>query len=353
MSLETAMKIVDVLTHCKSRQGFGLDLCWSGGEILLKRGLLWSIIRKTEDLRKSENVIMGIQTNATMLDQGTARFIQETGIYVGLSLDGWATLHDSCRRFPHGSGSYALVERGMRILRTLEIPFGVITVITNFNAEHAAEMIDWLYAMGLRDAAFNPFMDMGRGSQKDPFALSTEQELETAKAIINLLIDINSHVAVRERFIERNLCALVRNMLFLKSRPMCNLRSPCAAASTFLHFEPNGDIYPCDQFAGDPYFRLGNIWTDDVDSIWTDHPVVRELRTRTLYNIPECSECQWRLVCCGGCAGAALRRHGRLLAPTPLCSKHKKLIPWVLSELRRRQLEPTILAFPHREGRSV
>jgi uncharacterized protein len=353
MAFETAMKIVDTLTHCKSRRGFGLDLCWSGGEILLKQDLLQRIIRATERIRRTENVIMGIQTNATILDEATAAFIHDTDTYIGLSLDGWASLHDACRRFPNGTGSHAQVERAINILKARKIPFGVITVVTNFNAEHAADMIDWLYTMGLRDAVFNPFMTMGRGSMRDPFALSTEQEVETAKAIIRRLLDINSRVAPHERFIERNLCALVRNLMFLRSRPMCNLRSPCAAATTFLHFEPNGDIYPCDQFAGNIYFRLGNVWTDDVDSIWAYHPVVEELRNRTIHNIPECTGCQWRLVCCSGCAGAALTAHAKLLAPTPLCRKHKALIPWVLSELRTRNLDPTILAFPYREGRIV
>lgn len=350
MSADTALRIVDQISSSKHRQGFLLDVCWSGGEVLLRQELLCHLVEETLSLRQERDVVMGLQTNATLLTQKTSRMLGRYGLYVGLSVDGYEELNDKCRIYPEGRGSFADVENAMSVLRADDIPFGVILVITKANAKHIRQIIDWLYGQGIRSASFNSFEPLGRGKGSEPFALTLSEQIETAQAIIGRMIDINTTAAPSDRFVERNSGALARNMVFLRSRPMCNLRSPCAAGSNFLHFEPNGDIYPCDQFMEYPSFKLGNIWIDTVDEIWTSHPTLSKLRSRTIYSIDECATCHWRLICCGGCPASALRLNGDLFTPGSACAKHRVLIPWLISEIRSRDLSFDILAFPNREG---
>jgi len=351
MSTDTALRTIDRLARSKHRQGSRLILLWTGGEVLLEPRLLRRLAEETSHIRAERKVSMGIQTNATLLDTETIRWLRKHDFYIGLSLDGYRELHDKCRHYWRGEGSFADVERAMSLLRQEKAPFGLILVITEFNVRHLGQIIDWLYGQGVRNAVFNTLiMNLGRGITAQPLAPSSSEDLEAAKTIVNRMISINTSAAREERFLERNVAALVRNLVFLKSRSTCSLRSPCAAASMLLHFEANGDIYPCDQFGGNPEFRLGNIWSDDLDEIWVDHPVVNLLRSRTLYNIPECSACPWRLVCCGGCTAAAFLATGKVLAPAPTCEKHRALIPWILTQLKERRIDPEVLAFPNREG---
>ena len=69
----------------------------------------------------------------------------------------------------------------------------------------------------------------------------------------------------------------------------------CTAARYNMCVEPNGDVIPCQSY----YVALGNILSDDWDSIW-DHELARYLRNRD-FMMEKCHDCPDQVLCGGGC----------------------------------------------------
>ena len=65
-------------------------------------------------------VDIGMQTNGVLLDERTVGMLVEHRIQAGVSVDGVAADHDRHRRTPGGRGSFAAVERAVRLLRRPE-----------------------------------------------------------------------------------------------------------------------------------------------------------------------------------------------------------------------------------------
>ncbi|WP_412748756.1 FxsB family cyclophane-forming radical SAM/SPASM peptide maturase [Krasilnikovia sp. M28-CT-15] len=61
-----------------------------------------------------------IQTNGVLLDEGLLRRLRDNGVTVGVSLDGAEADNDRHRRMPDGRGSFAAVDRALRLLSSPE-----------------------------------------------------------------------------------------------------------------------------------------------------------------------------------------------------------------------------------------
>ena len=70
-------------------------------------------------------------------------------------------------------------------------------------------------------------------------------------------------------------------------------------------YTPDGDIYPCHQFVGDPAYKLGNVWDGVTNTALRD-----EFKLCNVYARPDCKDCWARLYCAGGCAANALHATG-------------------------------------------
>ena len=85
---------------------------------------------------------------------------------------------------------------------------------------------------------------------------------------------------------------------------------------------PEGDLYPCHQFVGEPDFLLGNIW----EGI-TAPEKLEPFRDCNVYSHEECRDCFARLYCSGGCAANAYHTTGSIRGVYELgCTLHKKRI---------------------------
>ena len=104
-----------------------------------------------EDLK----IIHSFQTNGTLINEEWCRFIKETGICVGLSIDGPARIHDAHRKTRQGKGTHELAMRGLKLLRSHQIGFHVIAVVTQDSLDHADEIYDFFVDNGIVRFGFN------------------------------------------------------------------------------------------------------------------------------------------------------------------------------------------------------
>lgn len=234
-------------------------------------------------------LVTGLNTNGRRLAE--PRFAERLA-QAGLShvqvtlLAPRAELHDRL------SGARSFDETTCGIRRALAAGLHTITntTLTRLNAPAAEELVDFLYALGVRIFAANSMIHSGSG-RNHPHALAEE---ELGPLLANL----------RDRAAERG-------MRFLWYTPTAYCRfSPlelelgprrCNAAEYSICIEPNGDVLPCQSY----YQPAGNLLRDHWEKIWHS-PLFRSFRDRVAdpagCGLPEeCWRCADLNVCAGGC----------------------------------------------------
>lgn len=108
MSKATAFKAIDFLfSHSSESEEVGLG--FYGGEPLLEFDLIKSCVNYINSCYSEKNVNYSITTNGTLLDLATCRYLQENNFSITVSFDGPEEIHNRCRKFPNGEGSYQKV----------------------------------------------------------------------------------------------------------------------------------------------------------------------------------------------------------------------------------------------------
>lgn len=87
----------------------------------------------------------------------------------------------------------------------------------------------------------------------------------------------------------------------------------CTAGITYGSMNPQGDIWPCTIAP----ISLGNILEDDLETIWTESPLLNHIRRRKELK-GSCGKCQFNDIC-GGCRFSAYVSNGDWLGPDPSC----------------------------------
>jgi uncharacterized protein len=114
-------------------------------------------IRETECQYKTQpiQIFQSIQTNGTLINQAWCDCFRRNEIYVGVSLDGPAFLHDAHRQTYKGLGTHAATMRGLSFLQKNEIPFNVISVLTQDSLDYPDEIFNFFMENGITEVGFN------------------------------------------------------------------------------------------------------------------------------------------------------------------------------------------------------
>jgi radical SAM protein with 4Fe4S-binding SPASM domain len=109
---------------------------------------------------------------------------------------------------------------------------------------------------------------------------------------------------------------------------MHELRSPCAAGTSELAYDVDGEMFPGDEArrvnaSGDPIFALGNVRKLGVAAI-ARHPTVRAIAAASLLDAqPMCADC-WNKPFCGISPVSTYVREGDLFGQRPRCFECKE-----------------------------
>jgi uncharacterized protein len=95
-----------------------VNLVFHGGEPLLVGHTAFERFarRSREILEPITQVQLGVQTNGVLIDAEFLQSCARNGVRIGVSIDGDETGHDRHRKFRRGTGSYAEVTAGLRLL---------------------------------------------------------------------------------------------------------------------------------------------------------------------------------------------------------------------------------------------
>jgi uncharacterized protein len=292
---------------------------WHGGEPLLS-GLEFfhRAIELQEKYRKpQQKIINGIQTNATLLTLEWVEFFKKNGFSVGISIDGPKNFHDIHRIYNSGFGSSKDVLRGCRLLQESGVDFGTLVVVTKESHLYAEEIYHFLLENNIKKFDFLPYMDIDpKTSEPYDSAITVTDYARFLARVLNLWLEDNNP-DVHIRTFEELLIGLLGGC-----QRFCRFIGKC---SQYLTIQPNGDIYPCDNFAGYPKMYLGSILEHSIDYI-LESPQYKEFAYQTRGPKSECKDCYWYPICNGGCSFERYMFCENFSDRQPLCSTWKMLL---------------------------
>jgi uncharacterized protein len=135
----------------------GLSVVWHAGEpMVLPITFYRRVFALIDELKPAGLAVKhSFQTNGTLIDDAWCKFITETGINIGVSIDGPRHRHDRNRVTRAGRGTFDKAVAGVRRLREHGVPFHVISVLTADSLAAPQEMFDFYLAEGIEHVCFN------------------------------------------------------------------------------------------------------------------------------------------------------------------------------------------------------
>jgi len=286
-------------------QGLGVEnVVITGGEPLLHPRAA-GVIEEAKRLGYRVNLL----TNGLLIERPVARRLAIACDQISISLDSAdPRLHDLHR----GHGSHRRASRAIAVLRKVGFHHVVAAgVLTRHNQhERHEDFKTYAASLGAERASRAPYILQGdaRDAWLCPhfpsFLARLGQELDAA--------------------IER---ARPR-----EERPGLVWRDRCGAAFGVLAVGADGVVYPC-QGLMRPEFAAGSLREEPLEKIYSQAPVLTELRAITVADIPGCSRCVYRFLCGGGYRALAYNVTRDIRAPIPgkYCALAQLLAQWRLS----------------------
>ncbi len=260
-----------------AQQPFHLQL--TGGEPTLVPALIQKAAALAKGTGRCRSI--GIQTNGTCLTPELLELFKTHGVQVGVSLDGPPPVHQQQR------GMAAETLRGVRLLESADIPFGVTAVVTQANAAVLDRLVLALAGFGCaRGIGLDLLVSKGRAQNPGRVAPADRHSLRKGmEGMVTALNAVNSRRTIPIRLRERDLVMTVGEK---KRSAFCHA---CLAES--MAVAPDGRIFPCGQTLGDPRFSAGTVWAPRFHRLKTlagDQP-----------QNARCNTCPLEAVCPGDC----------------------------------------------------
>lgn len=298
-AIDFLMRASGARRHC--------EIDFFGGEPLLNLDTVKELVAygREQSARHGKEIKFTLTTNALLLDDDTAGFLNREGISVVLSLDGRPEVHDRMRPAPGGKGSYREVAD-----RICSFTAGrghdnyyVRGTYTRFNLDFAADVLH-MAGLGLQHLSVEPVVAPPREEwafrEEDLPAIGREYEKLAREYILR-------HEAGETiDFFHFN--------LDLDQGPCLPKRlTGCGAGHEYLAVTPAGDLYPCHQFVGRERYRIGDVWRG-----LNKRDVMKEFQRAHIYNKAKCRSCWAKFYCSGGCHANAEAANGTIYEPYEL-----------------------------------
>ncbi|MCK9420805.1 MAG: radical SAM protein [Nitrospirae bacterium] len=310
MTKETAEIIIKALLRYNG-QGAETKFIWHGGEPLLAGIPFYKNVLDVQNRMASEGFQYrnSIQTNGTLLNDEWIDFLRDNAFGVGSSIDGLRELHDAKRRSKSNECTYDKVVENLMRAKERGLTIGVICVISRETLPYVEEIYRNMKSLGL-PFTMSP-VTPNRGQATDLQSLTPAEYTDVLIRLFDVWFDDPQPTITVNPPHSILLGIIYGGMPFY-----CSADDSCF--SKFVSFLPDGSVYPCNRFAGEQGFRLGNINDDAFDALLNKGPR-KDLMARTKENLTPCSTCESNSMCRGGCAHHAFSFYGDIMKPDYYC----------------------------------
>ena len=314
MDYETGVKALDFLMD-NSGNRVNLEVDFFGGEPTMNFDVVKRLVEygRSKEKERNKKFRFTLTTNGVLLNEEILRFVnQEMGNLV-LSIDGRKEVHDRMRPTANGVGSSydLIVPKFLEAAKSRnQTNYYVRGTYTHYNTDFASDVLH-LHDLGFEQISIEPVVC----EESEPYALKEEDLPKLFSEYDRLALEI-----IKRRR-EGRFINFFHFMIDLSGGPCIAKRvKGCGSGCEYVAVTPNGDIYPCHQFAGEGQFLMGNVW----DGI-TKPDIPKEFAKCNVYAKPKCRDCFAKFYCSGGCAANAFHYAGKIDGDYPIgCELQKK-----------------------------
>ncbi|HEY8420693.1 MAG TPA: thioether cross-link-forming SCIFF peptide maturase [Thermoclostridium sp.] len=293
MPFEVAKKAIDfVIENSGNRKNLEID--FFGGEPLLNLKTIQDTVAYAREKEKSFNkrFRFTVTTNGLLLDDETMDYLNNTMDNIVLSLDGRKEINDAMRITRSGSGCYEAIVPKFRKMVSIrkDKDYYVRGTFTRNNLDFSEDVLH------MADLGFDQL-------SIEPVVLPDGSGIEIKREDLEKIFSEYEKLALKllELRKQGKRVNFFHFMLDLEGGPCVAKRlRGCGSGTEYLAVTPQGDLYPCHQFAGIEEFKLGNVFTG-INK--TD--IVDTFSRINVYTKESCRHCWAKFYCSGGCAANA------------------------------------------------
>jgi uncharacterized protein len=267
---------------------------FQGGEPLIAPLSFYQLFVNRVNALNTKQAIISytLQTNGMLITAKHAVFFRDNGFLIGVSLDGEKETHDRFRKTFNGQGSYEKALTGIKILNQYEVPFNVLTVLTEYSVNIILDTYQALKTIGISHLQFIPVIEEIANPKLASYALSQEGYQTIQISLFDAYVqDKLNRTDVHIRYFD-NLLSMINGRRF----EQCGLSGKCHSP---LIVESQGNVYPCDFYSDDEHL-LGNVLNEPM-RLLVKKEIMKSFIIDSL-KIPEkCQTCDVYDLCRGGC----------------------------------------------------
>jgi len=330
MSIDTADKAISFFIRQIKESGLDTEenkpvLIFYGGEPLVNFPVLEHIATKINELKKSEdcirNIEMSMVTNGLLLNETRIKRLNELGVGIAISIDGFTDEANSMRVDLKGDPVFSRILKTLDMCKKLGVEVSLSVTLSQETIKNTTDILKLVDTYGIKAFGFNIMMS------SDTFVLPQSYNEAAAQFIIDEFVEL------RERGIYED-----RMMRKLKSFSKAQVYfSDCAATSGGqIVIAPNGQVGICHGCLHDKQYFVAHI--NDDDFVAVRDPNFIEWSQLTPLNHEECMDCPALGICGGGCPINAMHlKSGNTIHSIDerFCVHSKKTLEFFIRDLYR------------------
>lgn len=263
-----------------------VHITFHGGEPLMAPLEIWKEgLQHIERTFKSHKVKLQIQSNLWNLTEEHCALFKDHDIDFSTSIDGPEEINDMHR----GKGYFARTMRGIDLLRNNNMKVGCIATFSPLNAGRYVEVFHFFATQKLSFGVHGCLPSLTGGANSyvlDPAGYGT---------LLSNLFDL--YVPYR-RFVSVSSLDQLCNSVVENCGKVCTFKD---CSGSFLAVDPEGNVYQCQRFTGNPQYCLGNVNESDLHLRLAANPAISGIIDRQKQADSECSDCEHLAYCRGGC----------------------------------------------------
>lgn len=309
MDIETAKRAIDfVIQRSGSRRNIEVD--FFGGEPLMAMDTVKATVAYARSIEKKAGKCFRftITTNGVLLDDENIDYINREMSNAVLSLDGRPQVNDRMRKTVNGKGSYeVIVPKFQKLVAGRGTKdYYLRGTFTHYNLDFAEDVMH-MADLGFRNVSVEPVV----GEETCGYALKDE----------DLPVVLEQYEKLAEKLKDRTDVNFFHFNVDLAQGPCVIKRlRGCGAGCEYVAVTPEGDIYPCHQFVGNPAYKIGSLSDGSFDM-----ELSHRFSCLNIYTREECRDCWARFYCSGGCSASNLLVNGDIKKPNHVgCEMERK-----------------------------
>jgi len=301
---------------------------WHGGEPLL-RGLPFfeRVVKCQQEQTRIKNTRFrnGIQTNGTLLSAEWLDLLEAGNFHIGISVDGPKEVHNKNRVYRSERGSFDEVMRAVELMQTRQIHFGALAVVTQDSLDRAEEIYRFFVNSGLKGFDFLPCVERNlETGNLTSYSVTTREFANFMIQVFDLWMQ-DDDPSIRIRYLINMMTGL------LGGKPSsCKFNGSCGS---YITIQPDGSVYPCDNFAGIEEFRLGSLVETPLREI-----LANERRQKFLTWVSatktSCASCNYLPFCQGGCSWHSYNSGAESSGRNYFCATRKRTFAYLTERLK-------------------